>query len=156
MKYLLAFISFYSLVFLYSCGKCTCQNPIIKGINLSNLDTATEQTANVDVYFKSAVAFSSLEGSTPGVKIADANGHGDIEYSFDFDHDYIVTINPAGKVFKISGIAHGNYSKQNGGFKASCQSCVNSITYTVNDSVVNFPQQVTPVIDLNFYLGIDQ
>ncbi len=155
MKYL-SLISVCALFFLYSCGKCTCQDPIIKGINLSNLDTATEQTANIDVYFRSAVSFSSLEGSTPGVKISNVNGHGDIEYSFDFDHDYIVTINPAGKIFKISGIAHGNYSKQNGGFKASCQSCVNSITYTVNDSIVTFPQQVTPVINLNFYLGINQ
>jgi hypothetical protein len=144
------------MFFLYSCGKCTCQNPIIKGINLDNLDTATEQTANIDVYYKSAVAFSSLSGTSQNIKISNANGHGDIEFGFDFDHDYIVTINPIGKILKIKNIAHGSYSKQNMGFQASCQSCINSITYTVNDSIVNFPQQVTPVVDRNFYLGINQ
>ncbi len=156
MKYLLLFIAFCAFSLLYSCGKCTCKDPIIKGIDLVNLDTATEKTTTIDVYEKSTIGFTSLVSTHANQPIVPINGHGDLEFSFDYNHDYIVTINPLGKVLKIKNLAHGSVSEQNMGMKSSCHACLNSITYTVNDSVVNRPKLVVPVVNQDFYLGVNQ
>ena len=156
MRYLLLLLSLSATVSLYSCGKCTCKDPVLKGIKFGNIDTASEQTANIEVYNRSTLGFSSLASSFANQPIVQSGTYGTLVFDFDYTHDYIITINPSGKVLKIKNIGHGNYTKQNMGFKASCETCLNSVTYTVNDSVVSQPEVVTPIVETDFYMGIAQ
>ncbi len=127
-------------VVLFSCGKCSCVDQSLVGIDLINFDSSTTQSATVNEYKKDGT-FSSLVNTSASIRIHNWSSVGELPYAFDYCYDYIVTIYPAGRVYKFKGLGHGSDSKSNAlNMGGECERCGNSISYTLNDSVHNIAE----------------
>ena len=122
---------------LYSCTKCTCDSRTIDGISLMNYDSTADTIATVDAYEK-GTNFSTLVNAYGNQKI---DSWGVVGFNFGDAYDYIITILPAGKQYKLKNISYGSNSSSSvlPGF-GPCDQCYTSVSYTINDSVRNAPQ----------------
>ncbi len=117
---------------LYSCTKCTCDSRTIDGIALMNYDSTADTIATVNTYEKNT-NFSTLVNSYGNQKI---RSWGVMPFSFGDVYDYIITILPAGKQYKLKDISYGSNSSSSVLIGLGpCDQCYTSVSYTIDDSV---------------------
>lgn len=125
----LPFYLFCCLLVAGSCQKSktssiACETPLIAGLKISNADT-TYQHAAFYAYAKGS-NFTGAHSYYPNQTVT----NGEALYSIDANHDWVVTIDPVGKSYRIKDITVAPETKD----LTSDQVCVDAFTYTLDDS----------------------
>ncbi len=122
---------------LYSCTKCKCRTLHNMTATVIHYSRGEDSFAKVEVYVK-GTGFASLNNVMPHVAIDTLyDGKGRLDYTFDLVHDYIITLYPAGKVYKVKDITLKDNSETQFALLASCKTCYDRITYSLDGVIVS-------------------
>jgi len=117
------------LLIAASCRKAktssvACEAPFIAGLKIVNADT-TYQHATFYAYARGS-NFTGTHSYFPNQTVS----NGEALYNMDANHDWVVTIDPVGKSYRIKDITMVPETKD----LTSDQVCVEAFSYTLNDS----------------------
>ncbi len=131
--------------YFFSCSRVRCLTPIPYMEFVS--DSSIPDTGANVVAYKKGGNFTDMVNSynntplvtqySPTTKYLDFGVSGNNPYDI-YDYDWIITLIPSGKVYKLTNFAHGNSSYRNYGEVRD--NCVNSVSCTVNGS----PYKINP------------
>ena len=134
-----AFIVF-GTAFLFSCGKTGCLTPSVYYVAFNNADSIPDTSANVVQYQKGS-SFNTVVNSYDSTGLFRTYNASHKELPLGnaasgvisaYDYDWMVTLLPSGKVYKLTNISHSNNMQSNGGIGGIRDRCVNSVSYNVN------------------------
>ena len=138
-----------------SCSKA-CREAAIVGVEVNYADTTLDTMVVLSEYEANS-NFTKLISSDTGSARNRMYGHFIlVQYNLVSQYNYIVSVYPINKQYKIKNIAFGSSSKPSDDDGASGDGCISSYTYTINDSLVFVPMRnyVDPS-DNSFVIEID-
>ncbi len=134
-------VAFYCSI--VSCGKTQCLTPAIYEVVFNSTDSIPDTSANVVQYQKGS-GFSNILNSYNGSVLGrtyDADhkelmlGYSTSELTSAYGYDWMITLLPSGKVYKLTNVSHSNGTQSSGGIGEIRDRCVNTVSYSVNGTI---------------------
>jgi hypothetical protein len=133
MKKGVVFIAaFASLLYAASCSKPSCVPPVINAVSFYATGGYIPDTSASVVKAKKGSQFGFISEVFPNIKL-DKNKVMLIPYKGNetYDYDWQITLNPSGKVYKITDIKHDDENPNR-------TNCVSTVYYKLNDSMTQY------------------
>ncbi len=142
----LVFVAFSS--YFVSCSKVHCLTPSV-GIALSSADSIPDTIENVIQYEKGS-GFTRIVDSLKNIPlivgffphskyiVLDTSRNQIINV---YSYDWIITLSPSGKIYKLTNFSHTNDHYEN--FGVVKDNCVNSVSCVINDSTYKISPEST-------------
>jgi len=131
MKYAFLILLLFVSIYMFPGCKCQCQDGPYSPYSLQfpNVNDSSA-TLTIAAYSKGS-NFSTVIKNDTTIPLRFGSA---FYYSLDFSFDYLLTVSPTGKIYKLTKLAWGNAS-QSMGFTGDCgEPCYNGVSYSVNDS----------------------
>ena len=163
MRTIIAFLLVAFSCYIVSCGKTQCLTPAVYEVVFNSADSIPDTSANVVQYQKGS-GFSNILNSYNGSGLGrtyDADhkelalGYSAGELISAYGYDWMITLLPSGKVYKLTNISHSNNSQSNGGIGGIRDRCVNSVSYSVNGTINSAGSRTTTSSSADAILSIN-
>lgn len=138
-KYIYISLAMTAITALFnSCVKCRCETASYITTKVVNYSGAVDTSAKVEVFVKGS-GFLRKDHTIASVKIDSLeNGLGILDYYFDLNHDYKITLLSRGKEYMLKDIVLKDNTEEQLIINASCKKCYDRITYIFNDTVYSY------------------
>ena len=142
-KGVVSFAAIISVLYMASCSKPSCVPPVIKTVSFYSGSYIYDTSATV-LKAKKGSSFGQISEVFANIPL-DKNKVMVIPYkgAQTYDYDWQITLNPSGKVYKITKLRHDDDNP-------NTTNCVSTVYYSLNDSATTLagsPYSMTPTTE---------